>query len=65
VDIGPHLKKVAKKPAAKKAPATKAKAPTQPAKPAASSGGGDPQKVAYTPQPIQGAGWAPFRYPPQ
>ena len=23
------------------------------------------QGVAYTPKPLQGDGWAPFRYPPQ
>ncbi|HKZ05707.1 MAG TPA: hypothetical protein VJU81_09585 [Methylomirabilota bacterium] len=43
----------AKKPAAKKAPA-RAKA----SKPAKSAGVG-----AYTPQPVSGIGWAPFRYP--
>jgi hypothetical protein len=43
----------AKQPAAKKAPA-RAKA----AKPAKSAGAG-----TYTPQPVTGIGWAPFRYP--
>jgi hypothetical protein len=42
-----------KKPSAKKAPA-RAKA----AKPAKAAGGG-----TYTPQPVTGIGWAPFRYP--
>jgi hypothetical protein len=44
----------AKKPVAKKAPA-RAKA----AKPAKASGGAG----TYTPQPVTGIGWAPFRYP--
>ena len=45
-------KSQAKKPAAKKAPAKSAAA--KPSKP--SSG-------TYTPQPVTGIGWAPFRYP--
>jgi putative endonuclease len=45
-------KKAAKKPAAKKASARK---------PAAKA---SPRKVAaYTPKPVAGIGWAPFRYP--
>ena len=45
-------KKVAKKPAAKKASARK---------PAAKASS---RKVAtYTPKPVAGIGWAPFRYP--
>jgi len=47
-------KSSAKKPAAKK-PAAKAKA----AKPAKSTGSAG----VYTPQPVTGMGWAPFRYP--
>jgi hypothetical protein len=45
---------VAKASSAKSKPA--ARKPAAPAKP----GGG-----TYTPQPIQGIGWAPFRYPVQ
>ena len=46
-----------KKLAAKKAPArAKAAKPAQATKPA--GGGG-----TYTPQPVEGIGWAPFRYP--
>ena len=48
-------KAVAKKSAKKPAPKAKA-APA----PAAKSSGG-----TYKPQPIQGIGWAPFRYPLQ
>ena len=58
------MKKTGKKPSAKK-PAAKAAAkktakpaPKTKAKPAAKSGA-----RSYTPQPIQGIGWAPFRYP--
>jgi outer membrane biosynthesis protein TonB len=52
-------KKHAAKPAAKKSARPAAKASARPAakKSGASSGG------TYTPQPIQGIGWAPFRYP--
>jgi hypothetical protein len=47
----------AKKPAAKKAPArAKAPKPTPSTKAAGGSG-------TYTPQPVSGIGWAPFRYP--
>jgi len=50
-------KKVAKKPAAKKPAAKKASA----RKPAAKASS---RKVAaYTPKPVAGIGWAPFRYP--
>jgi putative endonuclease len=45
-------KAVAKKPAAKKAPARKPAAKASSRKPA-----------AYTPQAVEGIGWAPFRYP--
>jgi putative endonuclease len=49
--------KAAKKPAAKKPAAKKASA----RKPAAKA---SPRKVAvYTPKPVAGIGWAPFRYP--
>jgi len=51
-----------KKPAEKPPPPRKAAAPAEP-KPAAT------QTVkragTYTPSPVQGMGWAPFRYPPQ
>ena len=50
-------KKAAKKPAAKKSAAKKASAQ----KPAAKASS---RKVAaYTPKPVAGIGWAPFRYP--
>ena len=50
-------KKVAKKPVAKKPAAKKASA----RKPAAKASS---RKVAaYTPKPVEGIGWAPFRYP--
>jgi predicted flap endonuclease-1-like 5' DNA nuclease len=60
----PAAKKKAKpavKAAAKKAakPAPKARAATKPAVRAAAK----PNEGAYTPRPIQGIGWAPFRYP--
>ena len=52
-------KKRAAKPAAKKKPAAKASArPAAKRSASGTSGGG-----TYTPQPIQGMGWAPFRYP--
>jgi len=65
-----------KKPAAKKATAkqpAKSGAKKAPApKPAAkkSTGTSAPAPAAapretYTPQPVTGIGWAPFRYPPQ
>ncbi len=50
----------ARKPAAKKAPArAKAARTAKAAKPAKPSGG----VGTYTPQPVAGVGWAPFRYP--
>lgn len=50
-------KKIAKKPEAKKPAAKKASV----RKPAATA---SPRKVAaYTPKPVEGIGWAPFRYP--
>ena len=50
-------RKVAKKPAPKKPAAKKASA----GKPAAKASS---RKVAaYTPKPVEGIGWAPFRYP--
>ncbi len=62
----------AKKTAAKKKPAAKTPAPKKAAaKTAASTPGArvvaEPKKRAgtYTPSPVQGTGWAPFRYPPQ
>jgi hypothetical protein len=47
-------KRATPKAAARKRVSKKAAAPKQ-AKPAAT----------YTPKPVQGNGWAPFRYPPQ
>ncbi|MBI2198799.1 MAG: hypothetical protein HYU42_09410 [Candidatus Rokubacteria bacterium] len=61
-------KAVAKQPAAKKAPAPKKAAPTTPSpaiQPSGSSRGGGAERATYTPPPVQGTGWAPFRYPPQ
>jgi putative endonuclease len=49
-------KKTAKKPEAKKPVAKKASAP----KPAAKAS--SPKVAAYTPKPVEGIGWAPFRY---
>ena len=69
-----------KKPAAKKAtttkPAAKSAAAKKPAtkqpaaKPAAKKGASrsastGARPATYTPPPVQGTGWAPFRYPPQ
>ena len=34
-------------------------------KPAAKKPAARRQAVSYTPKPLQGNGWAPFRYPPQ
>jgi len=34
-------------------------------KPAAKKPTAKKPSAAYTPKPIQGDGWAPFRYPPQ
>ena len=51
-------KAAARKPTAKKAPAKAAKA-SKPAKKATAG----PAATPYTPQPISGIGWAPFRYP--
>jgi putative endonuclease len=50
-------KKTAKKAVAKKPAARKASAP----KPAAKASSRKP--AAYTPKPVEGIGWAPFRYP--
>jgi hypothetical protein len=53
----------AKKPAAGKSAAKKA---TKVAKPVVKSSAGERSSGAtgkYTPTPIQGIGWAPFRYP--
>ena len=51
-------KKKAAKPAAKKSAPAAAKRASKPAAKRASGG-------SYTPPPIQGIGWAPFRYPAQ
>jgi len=45
----------------KKKPTTKSAA----RKPAAKKPAAKRQAVTYTPKPLQGNGWAPFRYPPQ
>ena len=50
-------KTVAKKPQAKKPAAKKAPAKAKAARPPKASIG------TYTPQPVTGIGWAPFRYP--
>jgi hypothetical protein len=34
-------------------------------KPAAKKPAAQRQASTYTPKPLQGDGWAPFRYPPQ
>jgi hypothetical protein len=55
-------KKSAKKPAAKKpakTPATAKRAAKAPAAPPRDQAGA----TAYTPKPIEGIGWQPFRYP--
>jgi hypothetical protein len=49
-------KKKATKPAAKKTAKPVAKTSARPVAARSSAG-------TYTPQPIQGIGWAPFRYP--
>ena len=51
-------KKKATKAAARKRAGKKPAAPKQATKQAKSGG-------TYTPKPVQGNGWAPFRYPPQ
>jgi hypothetical protein len=43
----------------KKSPKTAAR------KPAAKKPAARKQAATYTPKPVQGDGWAPFRYPPQ
>ena len=64
------MKKTAKKSSAKKKPAAKAAAKKSVKKPAAApkakaapAPAAKPSGGAYTPQPIKGIGWAPFRYP--
>jgi hypothetical protein len=64
-----------KKPAAKKATTTKKPAAKSAAakKPAVKKGAPSPavadaqapRRDTYTPRPVQGIGWAPFRYPPR
>jgi hypothetical protein len=62
-------KTVAKKAKAKKSAAKKAPARPKAAKPAMGAKAAKPVKAAsgeggtYTPQPVTGIGWAPFRYP--
>ena len=63
-------KKSSAKPAKKKTVKTKAAAKTVKAKPdkkapAVSRKSADEKERAYAPPPVQGIGWAPFRYPPQ
>ncbi len=59
----------AKKAAPRKKPAAKSSAPKKAAKrePTVSSvvAEAKARPTAYTPTPVQGIGWAPFRYPPQ
>jgi hypothetical protein len=45
----------------KKTPKTKSAA----RKPAAKKAAAKKPSATYTPKPLQGNGWAPFRYPPQ
>lgn len=60
-------KRVAKKkPAAKRAVAKKKTSPAKAKKPAARAAGPATARVAsYTPAPLKGDGWPPFRYPLQ
>jgi hypothetical protein len=57
----------AKKPAAGKSAAKKSVKSTKAEKPAPRMAERTPERAAaggkYTPTPIQGIGWAPFRYP--
>jgi hypothetical protein len=57
--------KKAKKPSAAKKQAAKpvAKKTAKPAARTSSRPAAKPSAGSYTPQPIQGIGWAPFRYP--
>jgi len=55
-------KATTKKPAAKSAAAKKPAAPKPAPSPAPAAE--TPRRETYTPQPVQGIGWAPFRYPP-
>jgi hypothetical protein len=57
--------KKAKKPSAAKKKAAKpvAKKTAKPAARTSSRPAAKPSAGSYTPQPIQGIGWAPFRYP--
>jgi hypothetical protein len=63
------MKKSPKKATAKKAAKAATKTPSKPARKAARKPGpARPAKSGagtYTPPPIQGIGWAPFRYPIQ
>ena len=64
-------KATTKKPAAKSAASKKPAATKTAARPAAEKKTAPvvvvdaPRRATYTPQPVQGIGWAPFRYPPQ
>jgi hypothetical protein len=56
-------KPAAKKPAAKPTAEKPAEKKTAPATSVVVADA--PRRATYTPQPVQGIGWAPFRYPPQ
>jgi len=43
----------------------KKSAKTTARKPAAKKPAAQRQATTYTPKPVRGDGWAPFRYPPQ
>jgi hypothetical protein len=43
----------------------KPKAKSAARKPAAKKAAAKTPSATYTPKPLQGNGWAPFRYPPQ
>ena len=56
---------VTKKPTEKAPPPPKAAAKTEPSKPAAPAMETTKRAGTYRPSPVEGMGWAPFRYPPQ
>ena len=58
-----NKKKSAKKTAAKKKPAARPAAKKAPAKAKAAKPAKTGSVGTYTPQPVTGIGWAPFRYP--
>jgi hypothetical protein len=61
----PTKKAAAPKKPTQKTPPGKAAAKTEPAKPPAPATETTRRTGTYTPTPVQGIGWAPFRYPPQ